>query len=71
MFLVDASALVRLVRGQVDRKWQELADRGFISVCEPALAQTLVIADAKEYARLETSITGSCRSCENSGSARR
>jgi Predicted nucleic acid-binding protein, contains PIN domain len=53
MFLVDTSALVRIQRKQVDPGWDELGDRGLLSVCEPVLAETLVIANAKDYVRVE------------------
>jgi predicted nucleic acid-binding protein len=56
-YLVDTSALVRIIRREADPVWYELEDRGLMSVCEPVLAETLVTADAKNYARLEESIT--------------
>lgn len=52
-YLVDTSALVRIVRRQVDPGWYDLAERGLITLCEPTLAETLVTADAKKYAELE------------------
>jgi predicted nucleic acid-binding protein len=57
-YLVDTSALVRLVRREVDPIWHELEDLGLLSVCEPVLAETMLLADAKKYAELEQSITG-------------
>jgi predicted nucleic acid-binding protein len=33
--------------------WQELAWRGLLALCEPVLAETLQIADTKEYAETE------------------
>lgn len=53
MFLVDTSALVRIQRKQVDPGWDELGDRGLLVVCEPVLAETLVIASARDYVRVE------------------
>ncbi|WFE39630.1 PIN domain-containing protein [Micromonospora sp. WMMD998] len=52
-YLVDTSALVRMVRRQVDPQWFELAGRGLIAICDPVLVETLTIADAKAYDRVE------------------
>ena len=52
-YLVDTSALVRMVRRQVDPQWAELASRGLIAICDPVLVETLTIADAKAYDRVE------------------
>jgi predicted nucleic acid-binding protein len=50
MYLVDTSALVRILRRQVNADWHRRVERGLVSVCEPALAETLLTADAKGYA---------------------
>lgn len=55
-YLVDTSALVRLQRSQADPAWDGLVERGLLSVCEPVLAEALLIADAKAYASSEDSI---------------
>jgi predicted nucleic acid-binding protein len=55
-YLVDTSALTRIVRRQVDPEWHDIAGRGLITICEPALAETLVTADAKKYAELEADL---------------
>jgi predicted nucleic acid-binding protein len=52
-YLVDTSALVRMVRRQVDSSWSDLAARGLIAICDPVLVETLTIADAKAYDRVE------------------
>lgn len=52
-YLVDTSALVRLYRRQVDPSWYDFVDRGLIAICEPVLAETLTIADAKSYGKAE------------------
>jgi predicted nucleic acid-binding protein len=57
-YLVDTSALVRIVRRQVEPVWYDLVDRGLLSICEPVLAETLLIADAKSYAEMETTLCG-------------
>jgi len=52
-YLIDTSALVRILRRQVDPRWRELAGHGVVAVCEPVLIETLTIAGAKVYQRLE------------------
>lgn len=52
-YLIDTSALVRVLRRQVDPAWRERAGHGLIAICEPVLVEALVIADAKGYERLE------------------
>lgn len=49
-YLTDSSALTRIQRRQVDPVWHDLAGRGLLSVCEPVLAEILLVADAKDYA---------------------
>lgn len=48
-YLIDTSALIRVARGQVAQEWNELIDRGLVSICDPVVAETLNIADAKQY----------------------
>ncbi|WP_406043608.1 PIN domain-containing protein [Micromonospora sp. NBC_00898] len=55
-YLVDTSALVRIVRRQVEPKWFDLAERGLIALCEPVLVEALSIADAKAYERVEQNL---------------
>jgi len=55
-YLVDTSALVRLIRKQADPRWGEIAERGLISVCEPAMTETLLLAETKKYAETESFI---------------
>ncbi|MET7418373.1 PIN domain-containing protein [Dactylosporangium sp. NPDC005555] len=59
-YLVDTSALVRILRRQVDPLWYDLVDRGLISVCMPVLLETLCIADAKGYVELELDVHNAC-----------
>ena len=56
-YLVDTSALTRILRRQVSPGWDDLERRGLLAVCEPALTETLLIAATKDYAALEESIT--------------
>ncbi|GHJ44522.1 ribonuclease VapC6 [Catellatospora sp. TT07R-123] len=55
-YLIDTSALVRVLRRQVDQRWHELINRGLVAVCDPVLAETLTIADAKAYQRIEENL---------------
>ncbi len=52
-YLADSSALIRILRGDVDKSWDDLVDRGLVSVCEPVLAETLLIAGRKDYSATE------------------
>ncbi|MEV4410465.1 PIN domain-containing protein [Catellatospora sp. NPDC049609] len=52
-YLIDTSALVRIVRRQVDERWHDQVTRGLVAICDPVLTETLAIADAKAYARVE------------------
>ncbi len=55
-YLIDTSALVRLLRRQVDARWHGHVERGVVAVCEPVLTETLTTANAKSYAELEESL---------------
>ena len=55
-YLVDTSALIRIVRRQADEKWYEAVRAGQVALCEPVLTETLTIADAKSYERVETEL---------------
>ena len=55
-YLVDTSALVRILRRQVDDHWHEQVTRGLVAICDPVLVETLTIADAKAYTRIEEAL---------------
>ncbi len=55
-YLADTSALVRILRRQVDQRWHEQVSRGLIAICEPVLVEALAIADVKVYARVEQAL---------------
>ncbi|MEV0455239.1 PIN domain-containing protein [Catellatospora methionotrophica] len=55
-YLIDTSALVRIVRRQVDDHWHEQVTRGLVAICDPVLVETLTIADAKAYTRVEDAL---------------
>jgi len=50
-YLIDTSALVRVIRRQVDARWDDLTGHGLVAVCDPVLVETLTIAGAKEVQR--------------------
>ena len=55
-YLIDTSALVRIVRKQADEHWNEQVTRGLVAICDPVLTETLTIADAKAYRRVEENL---------------
>jgi predicted nucleic acid-binding protein len=55
-YLVDTSALVRILRRQVDDDWHDQVTRGLVAICDPVLVETLTIADAKAYTRIEDAL---------------
>jgi predicted nucleic acid-binding protein len=55
-YLVDTSALVRIVRRQADPHWDEAVRAGHLALCEPVLTETLTIADAKSCDRVEAEL---------------
>lgn len=52
-YLIDTSALIRIVRRQADPDWYDAVDRGLIALCEPVLVETLTGADSKNFDRAE------------------
>lgn len=55
-YLVDTSALVRIIRRQVDQRWDDLAERGMLALCEPVLVEALAVVDAKRYNESENQL---------------
>ncbi len=53
---VDSSALIRIIRGQVDQRWDDLVERGMLAVCEPVLVESLAVADTKRYHETEAEL---------------
>jgi predicted nucleic acid-binding protein len=51
-YLIDTSALVRILRPQVDAVWYGHVARGLVAICEPVITETLTIARATEYERV-------------------
>jgi predicted nucleic acid-binding protein len=57
-YLIDTSALVRILRRQVDETWHECVARGLVAICEPVITETLTIARATEYERVLADLLG-------------
>lgn len=55
-YLIDTSALVRILRRQVDESWHEQVTHGMVAICDPVLAETLTIARASDYERIRTDL---------------
>jgi len=55
-YLVDTSALVRILRQQADPRWTESVVAGHVALCEPVLTETLTIANARLHDRVETEL---------------
>ncbi len=36
-YLIDTSALVRILRRQVDDQWHDVVARGLVAICEPVI----------------------------------
>jgi hypothetical protein len=57
-YLIDTSALVRVMRRQVEEDWLDLIRRGLVTICEPVLIETLTTAPAGGYDEVERTILG-------------
>lgn len=57
-YLIDTSALVRVMRRQVDENWLDLIRRGLVTICEPVLVETLTTAPARAYDEAERTLLG-------------
>jgi predicted nucleic acid-binding protein len=55
-YLVDTSALVRILRRQVDESWDQQVTHGMVAICDPVLTETLTIARATEYERVRADL---------------
>ena len=59
-YLIDTSALVRILRRQVDQFWHEQVTHGMVAICDPVLTEALTIARATEYERVRTDLLEAC-----------
>jgi len=55
-YLIDTSALVRILRRQVDETWHEQVTRGMVAICDPVLTEALTIARATQYERIRADL---------------
>ena len=55
-YLIDTSALVRVLRRQVGQSWHEQVTHGMVAICDPVLTEALTIARATEYERIKASL---------------
>ncbi len=55
-YLVDTSALVRILRRQVDESWHEQVAHGMVAICDPVLTEALTIARATDYQRVKADL---------------
>ena len=55
-YLIDTSALVRVMRDQVDEAWLELTRRGLVTICEPVLIECLTVAPAERHGETEQTL---------------
>ena len=55
-YLIDTSALVRILRRQVDQSWHEQVTHGMVAICDPVLTEALTIARATEYERIRAGL---------------
>ena len=55
-YLVDTSALVRILRRQVDVSWHEQVTHGMVAICDPVLTEALTVARTSEYQRVRADL---------------
>lgn len=55
-YLIDTSALVRVLHRQVDQSWHEQIAHGMVAICDPILTKALTIARATDYERIKTNL---------------
>lgn len=55
-YLIDTSALVRVMRRQVGEDWLDLIRRGRVRICDPVLSEMLAAAPARGYDEVERTI---------------
>jgi len=55
-YLIDTSALVRILRRQVHESWHEQVTHGMVAICDPVLTEALTIARTNEYQRIRADL---------------
>lgn len=58
-YLIDTSALVRIIRRQTAPHRFEQVERGLVAICEPVLTEALTLAEAARYQRVEEGLLAS------------
>jgi predicted nucleic acid-binding protein len=53
-YLVDTSALVRIVRRQAEPHWYDAVDRGLVALCQPVIVEMLTGVSAKDFDRINS-----------------
>lgn len=60
-YLIDTSALVRVMRKEVAEGWLDLIRRGAVTICAPVLVEALTTAPAPRYDEAERTILDAYR----------
>jgi predicted nucleic acid-binding protein len=55
-YLIDTSALVRILRGQVDPAWRRFAATSRFAICEPVLCEALSSVGKNQGKRVEANL---------------
>lgn len=55
-YLVDTSALVRILRRQVHPRWYDQVAAGQIAICDPVITETLAITDPAQTEAVEAGL---------------
>jgi predicted nucleic acid-binding protein len=58
-YLIDTSALVRVIRGQVDPAWLHYADQAKFGICEPVLFEFVQGSGKREAKAIEAQLLSS------------
>ncbi|THV41243.1 PIN domain-containing protein [Glycomyces buryatensis] len=58
-YLIDTSALIRIIRGQVDPAWIQYADRGEFGICEPVIFEFVQGSGKRQAKMIEAELLGS------------
>lgn len=55
-YLIDTSALIRIIRGQADPAWIRYADEGRFAICEPVIFEFVHGSGAREAQAIEAEL---------------
>lgn len=62
-YLVDTSALTRILKMEETQAWRVAAKRGCLMICEPVMVEMLVGVGASRYDVVKAKITEDCAVC--------